>query len=334
MALKILLNRTDAIGDLILTLPMVDVIKRQHPDAQVTILGRSYTAPIVAAAALPVGFVDWSELEKKTDSDIVAYLKDFSFDAVVHVFPNKRVARLAKKAGIAVRVGTRRRLYHLWTCNRRIKLSRRNSTLHEAQLNIKLLEGLNIPCDVDLTELQNMGQLQARVSLPKTVETLLPKNKPSVILHPKSKGSAREWDIRNFALLAEMLHSQGMEVFVTGTSEEGKRIKSELGHKIPHAHDVTGTMTLPELITFISHCQALVAASTGPLHIASALGIHAVGMYPPIKPMHPGRWAPIGKNATVLCSEKECSACRKQNSCSCMQEILPDMILRAIQSEL
>jgi len=73
-----------------------------------------------------------------------------------------------------------------------------------------------------------------------------------------------------------------------------------------------------------------VAASTGPLHLAAALGIKAIGIYPPIRPMHPERWAPIGEKATFLVKDKECDECRKQGPCHCMQEILPDKILKQI----
>jgi len=80
-------------------------------------------------------------------------------------------------------------------------------------------------------------------------------------------------------------------------------------------------MSLPEFITFIGKADGLVAASTGPLHLAAALGRIAIGIYPPIRPMHPGRWAPIGQNASFLVVEKDCSDCRKNMNCLCMKAI-------------
>lgn len=65
-------------------------------------------------------------------------------------------------------------------------------------------------------------------------------------------------------------------------------------------------MNLKQFISFIAAADGLIAASTGPLHIAAALGKVALGIYPPIKPMHPpGRWAPLGKNASYLVLEKK-----------------------------
>lgn len=331
---KILLSRTDAIGDMVLTLPMVDVIKQQWPHCQVYIMGRAYTESIVNASPLTDGFVNWSELELQDDRQIVSFFKERNFDAIVHVFSNKRIARLAKRAKIEVRVGTSHRLYHWWTCNRNMKLSRRNSLLHESQLNIKLLEGVGLTKDVDLLEMRNFGQISPNTPLPENLDALLLSDRNKVILHPKSKGSAREWKTENFEMLAAMLKQQNMDVFITGTAKEGELIIRNLGHKITHAHDVTGQMTLPQLITFISKCNVLVAASTGPLHIAASLGIHAVGIYPPIRPMDPRRWAPMGKKTSVLVAQKECSLCRKTNHCACMQEITPQMVFDAIVSNL
>ena len=85
---------------------------------------------------------------------------------------------------------------------------------------------------------------------------------------------------------------------------------------------------------FINQADGIVAASTGPLHIAAALGKFAVGIYPPIKPMHPGRWAPIGEKATFLVEDKKCSICRKSGSCECMENISPDAVKSKLLSFL
>ena len=81
----------------------------------------------------------------------------------------------------------------------------------------------------------------------------------------------------------------------------------------------------------IFEADALVAASTGPLHIAAALGKRAIGIYPPIKPMHPGRWAPVGENADYLVLNKVCADCRKEKKCHCMEEIKPKVILQKME---
>ena len=64
------------------------------------------------------------------------------------------------------------------------------------------------------------------------------------------------------------------------------------------------------MISFINNCHGLVACSTGPLHIAAALGKYALGIYPPMKPIDPGRWAAIGKRTKIFVLKISCSDCR------------------------
>jgi heptosyltransferase III len=50
-----------------------------------------------------------------------------------------------------------------------------------------------------------------------------------------------------------------------------------------------------------------------------------------LRPLHAGRWAPIGEKAKVLSSEIKCVKCKKTNFCACMQDILPSMVYAEIK---
>ena len=136
----------------------------------------------------------------------------------------------------------------------------------------------------------------------------------NVILHPRSRGSAREWGLANFGQLARLLHQAGHRVLITGTAAEGEELADWLReHAAFLAADLTGQLRLPQFIAFIAAADGLVAGSTGPLHLAAALGRHALGLYPPIRPMHPGRWAPLGPHAESLVFDRpDCQDCRAQ----------------------
>ena len=97
--------------------------------------------------------------------------------------------------------------------------------------------------------------------------------KKRIILHPLSKGSASDWSLMNYRDLIALLPASSFEVFITGTKEEGEKIKLQCALTGSNVHDVTGKFSLGELIVLIRHCDVLVAASTGPLHIAAASGI-------------------------------------------------------------
>ena len=91
--------------------------------------------------------------------------------------------------------------------------------------------------------------------------------------------------------------------------------------KHPEVINMTGKLSLQQFIAFIDHCDVLIAASTGPLHIASALGKKAIGLFAPMRPIHPGRWKPIGAKANYLVLNKDCNDCRKTMDCHCIREI-------------
>jgi ADP-heptose:LPS heptosyltransferase len=92
--------------------------------------------------------------------------------------------------------------------------------------------------------------------------------------------------------------------------------------------DLTGKLSLDELIAFLAHADGIVAASTGPLHIAAALGVTAVGLFPPTRPMHSGRWAPVGKQTKVFVAKKESWRFCKSGSHLYMSGITPEEVAR------
>lgn len=323
---RILLCRSDSIGDVMLTLPMAGVLKQFLPKSEIGFIGKTYTRPVVECSKHITDFINRDELLQLPEEKAVEALKAWKADAIVFVFPNYTVARWAKKAGIAMRVGVNRRLPHWWLCNYRVSFSRRKSDLHESQLNIKLLEPIIGKKQFTLSELDAFTGFEKLPDLPQKFEALLANNKTKVILHPKSQGSALEWGLERFTELIKTLPTDNYEIYISGTENEGKLFRDALPLHLSNVHDISGTMQLSEFIAFIYRCDALVAASTGPLHIASALGKKAIGLYVPKKPIHPGRWQPIGKNAEVLVNDWQCSKCAQKQDCNCIQAISAEKV--------
>ena len=335
MSPTFLVSRTDAIGDVVLTLPVCGVLKQQFPGCRVVLIGRGYTAAVAAACPWVDGFLNVDDLARLPAAEQVAQLRSYAAAAIIHVFPNRFLARLAKQANILVRVGTRNRLFHWLTCNRLVALSRRHSPLHEAQLNLKLLAPLGYAATPPLAEIAELVRLAPAVPLAARWQALLAARQPgqlNIILHPRSRGSAREWGLPNFGELARQLHAAGHRVFVTGTKDEGAELAAAnwlRDHQPYLAADLTGQFALPEFIAFIAAADGLVAGSTGPLHLAAALGRHALGLYPPIRPMHHGRWGPLGPRAEYLVFDRpDCQDCRAAPAaCTCIKAIGTAMVL-------
>jgi len=327
-----LISRTDAIGDVVLTLPVCGWIKAHIPGAKVVFLGRTYTQAVIQSCPDIDVFLNWDEIKAQSPAEQINILRQQQIDVAIHVFPNKSVANLVKKAGIKLRIGTRNRWFHLFTCNKLVPLSRRRSPLHESQLNLELLRPIGLAQMPDATALVAYLHLKPVSPLPTELQKWLRPQVPHIILHPKSQGSGREWSLEHYGQLARLLHQQGYQVLVTGTTKEQQLIQNWLWENEAYITDVTGKLTLPQFLSFIKACDGLIAAGTGPLHLAAALDIHALGLFPPINPIHPGRWHPLGAKAEVLVLEKDCNDCRNRPAnCSCIQQISVAQVLDQIQ---
>ena len=323
---KIIISRTDSIGDVILTLPLCIWVKENFPEAELVFLGRAYTKPVISCFDVIDTFLNFDDFESIPTSDRIAKLKA---DCIIHVFPNSQIALLAKKAKIPMRIGTAHRVFHLLTCNYRLNFSRKRSLLHEPQLNFELLKPLGckeIPRFKALFQSLNHFNIPT-VSLPLEFSTIDFSN--TVVLHPKSQGSASEWPLEKYIDLAILLVQQKKTVIFTGTENEGKEFSSFLPSH-PQIIDSSGKLNLKQLIRLISSCEALVACSTGPYHIAGVSGIKAIGLFSSRKPIHPGRWKALGEKSVALVFDPSCSICKKGKVCSCIEKISVQSVLSAI----
>lgn len=327
---RIILSRTDSIGDVMLTLPCAGLLKEKFPGCQVIFLGKSYTRAVIEACEHVDEFVDWDALSRLPENEAVSAFKILNANSIVHVFPRKQIARLAKKAGITRRIGTTGRLFHWLTCNELVRFSRKRSGLHEAQLNVKLLKPFGIVKEYSTAELAAKYGFTRIKPLPRQFRELIDSDKFNLIIHPGSQGSAREWGTENFSRLINQLPQESYRIFVTGTKAEGESLHGFISSH-PQLIDLTGKLSLDELISFIAAADGLVAASTGPLHIAAALDKKATGLFAPMRPIHPGRWAPLGKQARFLVLDKDCEACRKSKDCACIRSIAPDEVKEALE---
>ncbi len=325
---NLIISRTDGIGDVVLTLPVAGLMKKLYPGINIRFIGRSYTEPVIAACEHIDEFINWDEVSGYPAEGRIEYFKALQADAIVHVFPNKELARIAYQSKIPQRIGTSHRFHHWLYCNRLVSVGRKSSPLHEAQLNTRLLRPLGVAETPTLEQLASLMGLTKPAQLDETFARLLDPSRFNLILHPKSKGSAREWGLTNFSELIRLLPKERYKIFISGSSEDGEALRTHFEVWGNAVTDITGMMSLTQFIAFISRADGLVAASTGPLHIAAALGKVAVGLYAPMRPIHPGRWAPLGPKAGFLVLDKQCQECRHESRCACIENITPaDVVL-------
>jgi heptosyltransferase-3 len=301
---KIVISRTDSIGDVALTLPLIGILRKKFPESVIIFLANTYTTPVVNCAKGVDAVWSWSDIQEMEDRQQISWLKSQNVDVFIHVFPRKAIARLAQKAKIPHRIGTSHRLFHMLTCNHWVNFTRKNSELHEAQLNTKLLKPLGISKSYSLDSLKNAVNFSNFEELDSILEDKCRTDKIQLILHPKSKGSALEWGVHQFIELAKVLPQDKFQIFFTGTEEEAAHFRDQLPAQ-QNIVDLSGKLSLAQLIAFIAKSDMLVAASTGPLHLAGLCNIQTIGLFTARRPLHPGRWKPLGKHVHIIIESTE-----------------------------
>ncbi len=333
----ILVVRTDRIGDVILTLPIVTELRAQFPAANVSLLLREYTRGLAdTQRGVDAVLIYDCGGKVKPFFEMLGELRRARIDAVVVAYPRFRIALLLWLAGISVRVGTAYRWYS-FLFNARVYEHRKTVTKHEAEYNLSLLHalGCNVfsPPHVELV----LTTEDVRVA-EETQKTLSITNADRVvILHPGSGGSARNWKPEQFSALAVLLAAKGLRVIVTGSEAERTLVESIVKHSNGAASSFISTLRLREFAAFIKTAKIFIANSTGPLHLAAVVGTPVIGFYPPLKVMSPKRWGPLTEKKVIFVPDPaKCSRCNG-GDCrgnTCMDQILPEQVAGAAENLL
>ncbi len=318
---KILICRTDNIGDVVLTLPLAGILKQYFPDARIGFLVRDYTRAVASFSKHIDEVITLEEIQALAHAERQHRMS--SYDVALLVFSNRSTARQLKQWKIPLRVGSSRRWFNWLYCNRYVNVVRRRSTLHEAQLNLQYLRFFNIPASYDLQQLPRYyGIDKSKLDLPTAIANLLDQQAFKLIVHPLSNGHTRNWPISAFAqLIHHFAGDPKMQLIVSASAKEKFLLNGMISQLPKNVLDLTGKLKLSEYIALIERCDGLLANSTGPLHIAAALGKLSLGLFVPYYTMHPRRWGPVGENAHYLMADRTCRGCESDEKCLCMQQL-------------
>ncbi len=335
---NILLVRIDRIGDVILSLPMLPLLRRRYPNATISVLMRQYTRELVDHHSC-VDEILIYEREDKISSllSILKKIRERHFDIAIIPYPRFRPALIVFLAGIRVRVGSGYRWYS-FLFNRRVFEHRKDARRHEVEYNLDLLRPLGIE-----TNGKPEFEFPISSSAYDTVDSLLAANailrhEKFVILHPGSGGSARDWSAENFSKLGRELYGRlGVKVIVTGGKGEEALVQKIVDGITSSSLAVVGKFSLMELGALIRRAKVFVSNSTGPMHIAATVGTSIVAFFPPIVQCSPVRWGPYTQKKKVfLADNKSCVLCKGSpcRSNVCMDQITVDEVFFAIKEFL
>jgi len=329
---NILVCRTDKIGDLVLTLPVANALRDNFPNANITFLVSKYASEIVQG--------------HKAINDVMIYEPEISvfelakeirkrkFDLAIVVFPVFKIALALWIARVPIRVGTGYRIYSL-LFNERVYEHRKYAQKHEVEYNLNLIKKIG----AEVKEIE--FDLFIPDSAFEKVKNILSKHglseKNFIIVHPGSKGSARDLKPERFKELVKILSQEGFKIVLTGSDKE-KELTSFVAGDFKNVYNFSGLFNLKELSALIKLSSLFISNSTGPLHIASAIGTPVIGFYPPIKVMSPKRWGPYISEKLIFTPSLpfECQKCigEKCKFFDCMDLINLNEVAKSIKEKL
>jgi ADP-heptose:LPS heptosyltransferase len=319
---NVIISRTDSIGDMILALPLAKVLKHKYPKIKVAMLGKKHTEPVALASKYVDAFIDVDDFLNKN-----ILINNKKPEAIVFLNTDPKPADRAYALKIPVRIGTGRNLNHLKNCNYRVWFTRRNSGLHEGQLNLKMLSPFDVNKVFTLEEIGQSYGLTQLLPLQGKYKSFIKNDKYNLIIHTKSQGNAREWSMDHFIRLIQLLNDKTYNIFISGTERERAAIQPLLNAVKDKVTDIIGIMPLEQFMSFINLCDGLIANSTGPLHVAAALQKDALGIFPPIKSKDAVRWGPVGPRGKVFTLPDFCEKCKlNKDFCACINSIQPQAI--------
>ena len=338
----LIIHTHGGMGDLLLSSVLAEALHRCYPGCRVTFWAQRKFASLLDHHP----FVD-----ARIDLDLAASLRDNArllrsehFDAVLIPWSVSRHAWLTWLAGIPVRVGQGGRLTYSFLFTHPVKVRSRQGdvTSHwtDSQLDYARIIGCAAPSDllpVVITTPEEREWAGNRLQ-----ELGFAGKRPLCGLHI-CKGLAVDearWPLDRFVDIAVGLLGQGFDVILTGTANEQPltaQVAARARDVLPAETDArlidfAGASTLRETAALIERLNVFICPDTGTGHLAAALGVPVVSIFP-VRSDIPARWRPaIDAHRVIRPVRYECAGACVKEKCprfTCLLHIDPDEVVAA-----
>ena len=348
---NILVFRIGQLGDTIVALPAMHVIRKHFPDARITLLSDRHPGK---------GYVLAEDLLSKTGllDNFVSYEADskgFDQKKLIALHPELKRRRFNLLVYLVPRMRTRwqvwRDLFFFRTAGIRKFIGHRGFKPLPQKQNGALLPAVEHEADHLLSRLSKSG-----IRVPKSGAgctdlklTTEEKQKAKHFIHsylnyknfsllvgigPGSKWPSKVWPKERYAEVGKQLISRFGIIPVIFGGEEDKVVGDWLLMEWRKGINAAGKLTVRESAAALQQCQLYVGNDTGVMHLASAVGTACVAIFSAQD--WPGRWYPYGNKNVVLRKSLPCEGCMmricpKENM-DCLMQILVPAVRTACRS--
>lgn len=357
---RVLVARPDRLGDVLLSLPVIEALRAQMPGTEITMLVQRFVSPVIERGVPGVSKTVIYDPKGRHFGfggvlTLAEELRKGRYDCALALQSKFPVALALFFAGIPVRVGPLSHWYSYFLYNRGVRQRRSRVEMHEAEYNLDLAVQTGI---LGISRRRRVPQVEVPIDTLEQARLWLSEagwdfSQKGVVIHPGMGGSAQNWPEESYARLAALLIDAGHPVLLTsGPGEDGllARVRSRTlaSARQPGAQSrlfAYGGAARQSLL-FLGALQKLigvvVAPSTGPLHLAGAVGARTVSFYPSIRVQSAKRWGPYvssAKDAIVHAPERECDPKFKCKGAECTHEaclasITPERAFQSVLEQL
>jgi heptosyltransferase-1 len=332
--LKVLILKPSSLGDVIHALPVLRLLRRHLPHAEVHWWIDRRLAPLLdgdpdLASIIPFDRKGWLSLASwRRLLDTIHGLRNQQFDWVIDLQGLARSAGMAWLANGKLTVGldtTRegaRGFYDL-------AVRRASWDTHAVDWYLAVLARLGVPVDREFSWMPPRQEAWEKIRACWPVDA-----RRWILLQPGARWQNKRWPAPHFVALAKQLSQSHPEYhFAVMGGGEDKPLGAEISGSLPgRCLDLTGALSLPEMVEWIRAGELMVTNDTGPMHVAAALGKPLVALFGPTEPARTG---PYGQVRNALQLRLPCVPCMRQHCWNpermeCLEKLAPALVAQTV----
>ncbi len=328
--MKAFILKPSSLGDVIQALPVLRMIRKHRPEAEVHWWLDSRLLPLLEgdpdlASVIPFERHRWSSpLHWNEAVRSIQSIRAHRFDWVIDLQSLARSAACAWLAGGEFTVGledTREGAHALYD----VAVPRASYDTHAVDWYLKTLAPLGVPVDWDI------DWLPVR---PRVAQALQEKWHPEpgrwIAIQPGARWDTKRWPVDSFVEVVRRLAEKCGDAHfaVLGGMDDQDAGRAIAAAAPGRSLDLTGRTSLPEMIEWIRRCDLVLSNDTGPMHVGAALGRKVLAIFGPTDPRRTG---PYGQIESVLQQKLPCVPCL---STRCRLADTPLECLRSIRPEI
>ena len=292
---RFLIVRQDRIGDAVLSTALPREIKKNHPKSFVAVLARDYTEDIFKNNPYIDEIITLNR--KQTLLEFAKEIRSYKFDFSFALLPEEFINWGLFLAGIRTRIGVGHKFYQFITNTKSVYRRKYVDKRHEADYCADFLRKLSIePESINPEIFLSSSEREKAVG----IRTFF-HGKRLIGINATSGNSAPNLEPEQYReLIASIMKTiPDVQVIVTDL-----KVPEQID-EIAGVHYINRNSTLREAIVNFSALDLLISASTGPMHIASALNVPTLSFFCRMPACMPELWGPLGNRGKTLVPEEE-----------------------------